>query len=244
MDAAFGSCGSFFDQAFEEGSYEVNPVFVPEVLDAAVQHVLALLRASARPLSFVVVVPAWPETRAFATLHGAASADVRRWSLRLSQPAHGYCDGGSGGLSKGGQATDAGRRPPLAGAQHQRRARYRPASFDTLVSVLQNAAGAERWPVRPAELEADLAAAFKAPLAHAEAAGGLEAWESRNRTEKAGGGRAGKAGKRKGRRGEGDEKGKAEEAEEGSGGGGGGLEGGRKKEKKKLRQLEGGGADG
>ena len=100
--------------------------------------------------------------------------------------------------------------------------------------------------MRPAELEADLAAAFKAPLAHAEAAGGLEAWESRNRTEKAGGGRAAKAGKRKGRRGEGDEKGKAaeaEEAEEGSGGGGG-LEGGRKKEKKKLRQLEGGGADG
>ena len=96
VDAAFGSCGSFFDQAFEEGSYEVNPVFVPEVLDAAVQHVLALLRASARPLSFTLIVPAWPETRAFATLHGDASADVRRWSLRLPQPAHGYCDGGWG----------------------------------------------------------------------------------------------------------------------------------------------------
>ena len=29
-----------------------------EVLDAAVQHVLALLRASARPLSFTLIVPA------------------------------------------------------------------------------------------------------------------------------------------------------------------------------------------
>ena len=148
---------------------------------------------------------------------------------------------GGGLCVEGSQATDAGRRPTLAGAQHQRRARYRPASFDTLVSVLQNAAGAERWPVRPAALEADLVAAFKAPLAHAEAAEGLEAWESRNRTEKAGGGWAAKASKRKGRQGEGDEKGKA--AEQRSGGGGGGSEGGRKKEKK-LRQPEGGGADG
>lgn len=62
VDSFFGSRGSFFGANPIEGSFEVNPPYVPEVLLAAVHHakrLLATAEAAARALSFVFVVPTW-----------------------------------------------------------------------------------------------------------------------------------------------------------------------------------------
>ncbi|CAM9219071.1 unnamed protein product, partial [Phaeothamnion confervicola] len=121
-DTAFGSLGSFFEFRPAAGSFEVNPPFVPEVIVRTAAHIEALLAAAkASPLSFVVVVPAWEATPGWRRLAG--SRFVRR-HVRLAQKDHGFCEG----------------------KQQLRAARYRVASFDTSVLVLQNAAGAARWP--------------------------------------------------------------------------------------------------
>lgn len=46
VDGPFGSAGSFFRFRALHGSYEVNPPFVPAVMDAAAAHLLALLAAA------------------------------------------------------------------------------------------------------------------------------------------------------------------------------------------------------
>lgn len=46
VDGPFGSAGSFFRFSALHGSYEVNPPFVPAVMDAAAAHMLALLAAA------------------------------------------------------------------------------------------------------------------------------------------------------------------------------------------------------
>ena len=165
-DAPFGSLGSFFDLDLREGSFEANPPFVSEVMDAMVDKMEALLAAAAGPMSFFVVIPAWAETRAFQRLAppgpagGGKGAPLARsaWlreAFVVGREAHGFYDGG----------------------QHQRRERHRPASFDSLVAVLQNGAGAEKWPVGPG-------GAFRRELgeAFAAAASGpsLEEWEAAN----------------------------------------------------------------
>ncbi len=166
-DTPFGSLGSFFDLELREGSFEANPPFVPEVMDAMVDKMEALLAAAAGPMSFFVVIPAWAETRAFQRLAppdlvggGGRGAPLARsaWlreAFVVDRQAHGFCDGG----------------------QHQRREQHRPASFDSLVAVLQNGAGAEKWQVGPGgEFRKELGEAFAA----AASGPSLEEWEAAN----------------------------------------------------------------
>ena len=56
----FGSLGSFFDLDPRSGTFEANPPFVPELMNAMVDRIHALLADPKRgPLSFLVVIPAW-----------------------------------------------------------------------------------------------------------------------------------------------------------------------------------------
>eukprot|EP01065_Artemidia_motanka_P022890 TRINITY_DN27140_c0_g1_i1.p1 TRINITY_DN27140_c0_g1~~TRINITY_DN27140_c0_g1_i1.p1 ORF type:complete len:519 (+),score=162.71 TRINITY_DN27140_c0_g1_i1:64-1557(+) len=135
-DAAFGSVCSFWNFTPQEGSYEVNPPYVPEVMWSTARRIELLLKASQKPLSFVVVIPAWKQVPAWEQF------GVSRWRrLRFVIPVseHGFVDGK--------QHTCA--RDQLA----------RPPSYDTAIIVLQNEAGAEKWPV--AGMEAVLRDAFK-----------------------------------------------------------------------------------
>lgn len=58
-DGCFGSVGCFFSFFPKEGMYEANPPFLPCVVERMAQHMEELLRATERPLGFVVVIPAW-----------------------------------------------------------------------------------------------------------------------------------------------------------------------------------------
>lgn len=86
-DACFGSAGPFFAFHPATGSFECNPPFVNEVMDATARHVEGLLRAATGPLSFVVVLPAWDDLRCdwYRTL--TTSAFLRR-RVRLERKAH------------------------------------------------------------------------------------------------------------------------------------------------------------
>ena len=131
-------------------------------MDAMAARIDALL-ADASPrrgaLSFVVVVPAWGAgAKAAAALEASAFC---RAALRVRASEHGFCDG----------------------AQHSAAAdatpnRHRPSSWDTSVTLLQNDAGARRWPLSSAALDAGFGAALRASMG---AAGGktLEQWERR-----------------------------------------------------------------
>jgi phosphorylated CTD-interacting factor 1 len=139
-DACFGSAGSFFSFAADSGSYEVNPPFAAEILDAAADRVLRLLagaEAANAPLCFAVLFPGWAELRGRAAL---LASPLLRFSLRVAADDHGFCDG----------------------ASHARRDPFRASPYDTDVLVLQTRAAAKATPVCAAELEAELRAAFAA----------------------------------------------------------------------------------
>ncbi|KAK2722971.1 mRNA (2'-O-methyladenosine-N(6)-)-methyltransferase-like [Artemia franciscana] len=58
-DGYFGSRGSFLDFKPISGSFEANPPFCEELMNAAVTHMEHLLANSPEPLSFVIFVPEW-----------------------------------------------------------------------------------------------------------------------------------------------------------------------------------------
>ncbi len=73
-DAPFGSLGSFFDFHPTEGCFEANPPFTPFLMERMARHMEALLETSEasgegeaekgepkKPLSFIVIIPAWDE---------------------------------------------------------------------------------------------------------------------------------------------------------------------------------------
>lgn len=116
-------------------SFQANPPFVAELMTGMAHKIDRVLgQTSAAPVSFAVVVPAWQEDVGVQIL---SASPFKRLELAVSKADHGFCDG----------------------AQHQRRDRYRESPYHTLVFVLQNAAGAKRWPVTAA-LEEDLLKAF------------------------------------------------------------------------------------
>jgi len=128
-DKPFGSVGSFFDFKPDEGSYEANPPFVPEVIAAMAEHMEKLLGATKNPLSFVIIVPCWKDKLGWGHLN---SGRYLRKHLQLSQKDHGFTEG----------------------SQHSRDTRYRIATFDTSVFWWQNKAGAKKWPATHLALEA------------------------------------------------------------------------------------------
>ncbi|CAM9119404.1 unnamed protein product [Ectocarpus sp. 4 AP-2014] len=114
-DGPFGSVGSFFDFQPTEGAYEANPPFVRDVILKMANHMDGLLQATAKALTFVVIIPCWEDSVGWKRLRDSAFLSKH---IKLDQKDHGYCEG----------------------KQHLRRNRYRLASFHTSVFFLQTEA--------------------------------------------------------------------------------------------------------
>lgn len=189
VDAAFGSRGSFFEIWPSEGSFEMNPPFVPEIMTAAVEHAEELLKNSKGPMSFAIFVPAWKKVACWDQL--GRSQWLRGKIIEIAAHEHAFCDG----------------------AQHKAASHYRPSSFDTAVAFLQNDAGARRWPVTPQFLD-DLRASVAATGERAVPS--LNRWENRGSSM---GGRASKGKHKGKDKGKGGAKGKAKGKHKGKGDG-------------------------
>ena len=59
IDSYFGSRGPILDFKPHCGSFEANPPFCEELMDAVVTHFERLLEDSLEPLSFMVFLPEW-----------------------------------------------------------------------------------------------------------------------------------------------------------------------------------------
>jgi phosphorylated CTD-interacting factor 1 len=125
-DVFFGSLGSFFSFRPVEGSFEVGPPFVEELMEAMRVHIEALVAASARPLSFAIIIPEWtdPITPCIAKIYENKTGSLRR-KIVVPKEAHVYHDG----------------------FQHTLRDTLFKPVHNTLVLVLQNDAGSRKWPV-------------------------------------------------------------------------------------------------
>lgn len=154
VDTPFGSQGSFFDGGVTpEGSFEVGPPYTEEVIELTAQRLFLLLNGSGTgPLSFVLFVPDWEGAGGLALLDGQAFARYRRthsrdtpYLLALGQDHH-YVSGIQFFADAG---DDAARR-------------YYVVPHNTRVYVLQNDAGAERWPFT-LEREEQLLARLRPP---------------------------------------------------------------------------------
>ena len=182
LERSFGSLGSFFDEwsRIEEGSFEVNPPFVPEVLAFAAAKIGALLGDAAKgALSFLAVVPDWfragvrrephvlPSTRLVSSRRGGGSSAAQ--ALRESP------------FLRANVTIPAADHVFVDGAQHRVRDRHRPSSWDTAVLLLQNDAGAAKWPLDTKTLARVVRASFRraANEAAPEGAEDLQAWEAR-----------------------------------------------------------------
>ncbi|XP_055613614.1 mRNA (2'-O-methyladenosine-N(6)-)-methyltransferase [Uranotaenia lowii] len=60
-DSYFGSRGSFLEFKPVSGSFQVNPPYCEELIDATLQHIDRLLTDSTEPLSFIVFLQEWKE---------------------------------------------------------------------------------------------------------------------------------------------------------------------------------------
>uniref|UniRef100_A0A667YV86 mRNA (2'-O-methyladenosine-N(6)-)-methyltransferase n=1 Tax=Myripristis murdjan TaxID=586833 RepID=A0A667YV86_9TELE len=139
IDGFFGSRGPFLSFCPVSGSFEANPPFCEELMDAMVTHFEDLLERSNEPLSFMVFVPEWrdPVTPALSRMEGS-----RFLRHQLSVPAyeHEY----------------------RSGSQHlcKREEMYYKAVHGTAVLFLQNEAGFAKWAPTPERL-AELLAAYR-----------------------------------------------------------------------------------
>ncbi|KAE8575612.1 hypothetical protein XENTR_v10003888 [Xenopus tropicalis] len=91
-DGYFGSrgpCLSFFPVS---GSFEANPPFSEELMDAMVTHFENLLESSDQPLSFIIFIPEWrdPPTPALTRME---SSRFKRHQLLLTAFQHEYRSG-------------------------------------------------------------------------------------------------------------------------------------------------------
>ena len=135
IDCWFGSLGSFFDFRPTRGSYEANPPFVPDFIARMAEHMENLLEETEKPLSFVVIVPAWSDTEGWKCLNNGKF--LARHEV-VPQSAHRYREG----------------------ASYRRKGNYRVASFDTSVFWWQNEAGRTNYEVDDRKVE-DLKRAFR-----------------------------------------------------------------------------------
>jgi hypothetical protein len=125
-DVFFGSMGSFFTFFPVEGSFEVGPPFVEELMEEMRLHIEALIAASDRPLSFAIIIPEWtdPITPCIAKIYQNATGTLKR-KIVVPKEAHVYHDG----------------------FQHTLRDTLFKPVHNTLVLVMQNEAGSRKWPV-------------------------------------------------------------------------------------------------
>ncbi|XP_074529420.1 mRNA (2'-O-methyladenosine-N(6)-)-methyltransferase isoform X2 [Halichoeres trimaculatus] len=139
IDCFFGSRGPFLSFCPVSGSFEANPPFCEELMDAMVTHFEELLEKSSEPLSFIVFVPEWRDPPTPALTRMEASRFLRH---QMSVPAyeHEY----------------------RSGSQHicKREEMYYRAVHGTAVLFLQNDAGFAKWGPTPERL-AELMAAYR-----------------------------------------------------------------------------------
>ncbi|CAG5118671.1 unnamed protein product [Candidula unifasciata] len=124
-DGYFGSRGPFLRFCPTSGSFEANPPFSEELMEATVDHMESLLGETAEPLSFIVFIPDWrdPPTEALIRLE---SSRFKRKQFMCPPFEHEYRNG----------------------FQHLPSARKEmncKAVFGTLVVFLQNEAGYAKW---------------------------------------------------------------------------------------------------
>eukprot|EP01052_Picozoa_sp_SAG31_P017173 SAG31_NODE_1163_length_9588_cov_8.265676_4_plen_147_part_00 len=126
--------GSFFDFAPLEGSYTLNPPFVPELLKAISSHCTQLLDAAVRnskALSFAIIVGA-----------NEAARNDPSWEL-LSNGIYHVCPGTPMLVSIGDHGY-------FSGEQHLKKERRLLSTCDTAVFFWQSARAQDRWPVNAA----------------------------------------------------------------------------------------------
>jgi len=137
LDRFFGSCGSFLDMQPTTGSFEANPPFVEEVMTILATKIETWLAASVQPLSFVVVLPGWADTPSY---------DI------FTHSAHLRCH----------LFFDRGRHAYKEGFQHTLKHQYKTAECQTFMFILQNPAGADKWPITES-LKKEIQIAFLPP---------------------------------------------------------------------------------
>lgn len=129
VDQCFGSYGSFYDfWPSDGGSFEVNPPYTVEHLEKSVRHVVKLCKAISSPLSFIIIYPNW-ENFELPTSQLIKSDKIARKHILLNGGEHKF----------------------IVGTQHLKDHFNESwtALHSTIVSFIQNDAGAEKWPVTP-----------------------------------------------------------------------------------------------
>nr|XP_023652355.1 phosphorylated CTD-interacting factor 1 isoform X1 [Paramormyrops kingsleyae]XP_023652356.1 phosphorylated CTD-interacting factor 1 isoform X1 [Paramormyrops kingsleyae] len=124
IDGFFGSRGPFLSFSPVSGSFEANPPFCEELMDAMVTHFEKLLERSSEPLSFIIFIPEWrdPPTPALTRMEASR---FRRHQFTVQAFEHEY----------------------RSGSQHicKREELYYKAVHSTAIIFLQNAAGFAKW---------------------------------------------------------------------------------------------------
>uniref|UniRef100_A0A8C5S8B5 mRNA (2'-O-methyladenosine-N(6)-)-methyltransferase n=1 Tax=Laticauda laticaudata TaxID=8630 RepID=A0A8C5S8B5_LATLA len=138
-DGYFGSRGPCLDFFPISGSFQANPPFCEELMDAMVTHFEKLLEASGEPLSFIVFIPEWrdPPTTALTRME---QSPFKRQQLVLAAFDHEY----------------------RSGSQHlcKKEEMYKKVTHNTTVLFLQNNAGFSKWEPSPERLQ-ELLSAYK-----------------------------------------------------------------------------------
>ncbi|XP_037667370.1 mRNA (2'-O-methyladenosine-N(6)-)-methyltransferase isoform X1 [Choloepus didactylus] len=138
-DGYFGSRGPCLDFSPLSGSFEANPPFCEELMDAMVSHFERLLESSLEPLSFIVFIPEWrePPTPALTRME---QSRFKRHQLVLPAFEHEY----------------------RSGSQHvcKKEEMHYKAVHNTAVLFLQNDPGFAKWGPTPARLQ-DLSTAYR-----------------------------------------------------------------------------------
>ncbi|KAL0849389.1 hypothetical protein ABMA28_013690 [Loxostege sticticalis] len=123
-DSYFGSRGPFLELRPVSGSMVAHPPYCEELLEAALRHMERLLQDSAEPLSFVVVLPEWPDRQTHA-LYKLQASHFKRKQVVIPAFEHEYRHGFQHVLPKNEV--------------------YFRWGGGTVVVWLQNAAGFARW---------------------------------------------------------------------------------------------------
>ncbi|KAJ8384812.1 hypothetical protein AAFF_G00197990 [Aldrovandia affinis] len=132
IDGFFGSRGPFLNFCPASGSFEANPPFCEELMDAMVTHFEELLECSNEPLSFIIFIPEWRNPPTLA-LNRMEASPFRRHQMTIPAFEHEY----------------------RSGSQHicKREEMYYKAVHGTAVIFLQNAAGFAKWEPNPERLQ-------------------------------------------------------------------------------------------
>ncbi|GLH02986.1 Phosphorylated CTD-interacting factor 1 [Gryllus bimaculatus] len=137
VDSYFGSRGPLLDFKPVSGSFEANPPFCEELMEAMVNHFERLLADSPEPLSFIVFIPEWRDPAPNALLKLEAS-HFKRKQVVVPAYEHEYRHGFQHCTAKSDLNIKS--------------------AHGTLVVWLQNNAGYQRWGPNEERVEALLEA--------------------------------------------------------------------------------------